>query len=176
MQVKTQLPDGFEANYQDGTLKVEAEGETVEKKMKHALVKVDVEDDQITFSTDEKRRDIQSIAKTFQSHLKNMIEGLQEEHVYTMEGVYAHFPMTIKKENNEVVIENFMGERKPRKIEIAEGANVEVNGEDLEISGTDKEAVGLTAGRIEQACKKGNRDPRTFQDGVYITSKGEQNE
>lgn len=176
MKVKTELPEGFEATYENGVLTVEADGETVEKEMQHALIDVEINEDEVEFSTDEKRRDIQSIAKTFQSHLENMIEGLQDEHIYKMEGVYAHFPMTIKTENNEVVIENFMGERKPRKIEIAEGVDVQVDGEDLEIRGTDRDAVGLTAGRIEQACKKGNRDPRTFQDGVYITSKGENNE
>ncbi|MFB6144650.1 MAG: 50S ribosomal protein L6 [Candidatus Nanohaloarchaea archaeon] len=176
MNVKTQLPEGFTASYEDGTLKVEANGEEVEKEMQHALIDVEVSGDKVEFSTGEKRRDIQSIAKTYQSHLENMIKGLEDEHVYKMKGVYAHFPMTIKKEQNEVVIENFMGERKPRRIEIEEGVEVEIDGEDLELRGSDKDAVGTTAGRIEQACSKGNRDPRTFQDGVYITSKGEKNE
>jgi large subunit ribosomal protein L6 len=103
-----------------------------------------------------------------------MVEGLQNEHIYKMKGVYAHFPMTIKQESNKVLIENFMGEREPREIDIEEGVTVEVDGEDLTIRGADKDAVSQTAGKIEQACSKGNRDPRTFQDGVYITSRGEE--
>jgi large subunit ribosomal protein L6 len=86
-----------------------------------------------------------------------------------MKGVYAHFPMTIKQEGNKVVIENFMGERHPRKVDIMDGVTVEVDGEDLTLRGADKDAVSQTAARIEQMCHKGNRDPRTFQDGVYIT-------
>jgi len=172
MELTTDLPEGFTAEYEDGIITVEADGQEVSRKLEHAMIDLEVEDGEIVFSTDKTQKDIRSIVKTFQSHVNNMIEGIQNEHVYKMKGVYAHFPMTVKKENNKVVIENFMGERKPREIEIMEGVEVSIDGEDLELRGPDKQAVGQTAGRIEQACKKGNRDPRTFQDGVYITSKG----
>ncbi|PSH01678.1 MAG: 50S ribosomal protein L6, partial [Nanohaloarchaea archaeon SW_10_44_10] len=76
--------------------------------------------------------------------------------------------------SNKVLIENFMGERNPREISVEDGVTVEIDGEDLTIRGPDKDAVSQTAGKIEQACKKGNRDPRTFQDGVYITGRGEE--
>lgn len=172
MELTTQLPEGFTAEYEDGHLTVEADGEEVSRKLEHAMIDVEVADGEVTFSTDRTKKSIKSIVKTFQSHVQNMVDGIQDEHVYKMKGVYAHFPMTVKQENGKVVIENFMGERKPREIEIMEGVTVDIDGEDLELRGADKEAVGQTAGRIEQACKKGNRDPRTFQDGVYITSKG----
>ncbi|MBC5793192.1 MAG: 50S ribosomal protein L6 [Nanohaloarchaea archaeon] len=165
--------NGFEANYEDGVLEVEGNGETVSRKLNHARIDVEVKDGEVVFSSDESNKTVKSILGTFRSHVQNMVDGLEDEHVYQMKGVYAHFPMDIDVENDQVVIGNFMGERNPRKVDIAEGAEVSVNGEDLEIRGADKEAVGLTAGRIEQACKKGNRDPRTFQDGVYITDKGE---
>lgn len=171
---KIDLPEGFKAEYNDGILTVEGNGEEVEKKLQHALVDVEVNQEEVVFSTEEDRKDIQSVVSTFRSHTENMAEGLQDEHVYSMKGVYAHFPMTIKQESNKVVIENFMGERKPREINIEEGATVEVDGEDLTIRGADKDAVSQTAGKIEQACRKGDRDPRTFQDGVYITSRGEE--
>ncbi|MFB6209663.1 MAG: 50S ribosomal protein L6 [Candidatus Nanohaloarchaea archaeon] len=168
---KVELPEDFEAEYEEGVLTVEGNGEQVSKKMQHALIEVDTNGG-VEFSTDENRRDIVSLLSTYRGHTENMIEGLQEEHVYTMKGVYAHFPMDIKTQDNKLLIENFMGEQKPREVEIEEGVTVEVDGEDLEIRGPDRESVGLTAGRIEQACKKGDRDPRTFQDGIYITSKG----
>lgn len=172
MEIKTQLPEGFSAEYEDGHLTVEAEGNEVSRKLEHAMIDVEVADGEVVFSTDRKKKSIESIVKTFQSHVQNMVDGIQDEHVYKMKGVYAHFPMTVKQENGKVVIENFMGERKPREIEIMDGVSVSIDGEDLTLKGADKEAVGQTAGRIEQACSKGNRDPRTFQDGVYITQKG----
>nr|AMR07019.1 ribosomal protein L6 [uncultured archaeon] len=173
MEETIELPEGFEAEYTDGVLTVEGHDEKVEKKMQHALVEVEANKDEIEISTKETRKDIQSIVSTFRSHTENIIEGLQSEHVYKMKGVYAHFPMTIKQQSNKVLIENFMGERNPREINVEDGVTVEIDGEDLTIRGPDKDAVSQTAGKIEQACKKGNRDPRTFQDGVYITSRGE---
>jgi Ribosomal protein L6P/L9E len=167
------IPEEYDANYQEGVFTLN-NGETVEKKMQHALVNVEINGQEAVFSTESSKKDVQSIVHTFKSHVQNMIDGLENQHVYKMKGVYAHFPMTIKTESNQVIIENFMGERNPRTVDIMNGVNVEVDGEDLTLKGADKDAVSQTAARIEQICHKGNRDPRTFQDGVYITEKGDQ--
>ena len=173
MKQTIEIPEDFEASY-DGETFTLSNGEEVNKKMDHALVDVEINGQEVEFSTPSSKKDIQSIVSTFKSHVQNMIEGLQNQHVYKMKGVYAHFPMTVKTENNQVVIDNFMGERNPRKVDIMDGVEVQVDGEDLTLKGADKDAVSQTAARIEQICHKGNRDPRTFQDGVYITSKGEE--
>jgi len=167
------LPEGFTANYQDGILSV-TDGDTeLEKKMDNALVDVNVTEEQVEFKPLRDKKDIESIAKSYKSHTENLVQGLQEDYVYKMKGVYAHFPMTINKKDGQVQIENFLGERFPRTTDIMENVEVEINGEDIELSGPNKEKVAQTAARIEQLCRKGNRDPRTFQDGVYITDKGE---
>ena len=168
MKIEKELPEGFEAEYEDGVLTVSDGSQEVEKKIQHARVEVEVEDGQVVFSTETGKRNIESIVKTFSRHFDNMIEGLEDEHVYELKGVYAHFPMTIKTENNQLVVENFMGERKPREADIMEGVDVSVDGEEITVSGPDKDKVSQTAARIEQLSDKGNRDPRTFQDGIYI--------
>jgi len=168
MEIEVELPEEFEADYDGEVLEVSDGNETVEKKMKHALIDVET-NGSVTFSTESTKKDIKSIVKTFKSHTENMIEGLQDEHVYHLKGVYAHFPMTIKTQGGKLVVENFMGERNPRKANIMDGVDVSVNGEEIEVRGSDKEAVAQTAARIEQLSNKGNRDPRTFQDGIYIT-------
>ncbi|QGA80968.1 50S ribosomal protein L6 [Candidatus Nanohalobium constans] len=171
--VTVEIPEDFTPSYDDGVFTL-SNGSEVSKKMEHALVDVEIDGQEVEFSTPSTKKDIKSILSTFKSHVENMIEGLQDEHVYKMKGVYAHFPMTIKQEGEQVAIENFMGERNPRTVDIMEGVTVEVDGEDLTLRGADKDAVSQTAARIEQICHKGDRDPRTFQDGVYITSKGEE--
>ena len=171
--VTIEIPENFDASY-DGKHFTLSNGSEVSKKMEHALVDVEIDGQEVEFSTPSTKKDIKSILHTFKSHVENMIEGLQDEHVYKMKGVYAHFPMTVKQEGDQVAIENFMGERHPRTVDIMEGVTVEVDGEDLTLTGADKDAVSQTAARIEQICHKGNRDPRTFQDGVYITSKGDE--
>jgi len=166
--VTAKIPEDFEASYDEGVLTIEGNGEEVSKKLEHAMINVEV-DEEVEFSTRSTKKNVTSILNTYRSHVQNLVDGLQEPHVYKMQGVYAHFPMTLKQEDDQVVIENFMGERKPRTADIIEGVTVEVDGEDLTITGANKESVSQTAARIEQLCKKGDRDPRTFQDGVYIT-------
>jgi large subunit ribosomal protein L6 len=168
MEETVEIPDEVDISYEDGVLRVEKDGREVEKKLQHAQVDVEVGSDEAAFSTGSDRKDITSIVTTFRRHTENMLEGLEEDHVYRMKGVYAHFPMTIKQQGDEIHIENFMGERAPRVIEVMDNVDVSVDGDDLELRSPDKEAVAQTAARVEQACKKGNRDPRTFQDGVYI--------
>jgi large subunit ribosomal protein L6 len=39
------------------------------------------------------------------------------------------------------------------------------------LTGIDKEKVGNTAANIEHATRIRKRDPRVFQDGIYITER-----
>ena len=48
---------------------------------------------------------------------------------------------------------------------------VSVKGEDVTITGINKEHVGQTMANIEQATKIKGRDPRIFQDGIYLVDK-----
>jgi len=81
------------------------------------------------------------------------------------------FPIKTSVEGNEFVIQNFLGERSPRKAKILENVKVETMGDNVTVSGIDKEKVGQTAANIERATKVKHRDIRVFQDGVYLISK-----
>jgi len=48
---------------------------------------------------------------------------------------------------------------------------VEVKGEDVYFIGPDKEALGQTAANVKTACRIRKKDPRVFQDGVYLYKK-----
>ena len=71
----------------------------------------------------------------------------------------------------EFVIENFLGEKFPRKAKILGATKIEVKGDQVILTGPDIEAVSQTAANIEQATKIKGFDPRVFQDGIYITKK-----
>jgi len=79
--------------------------------------------------------------------------------------------MQVRVEGEEVVIENFLGEKAPRRTTIHGETDVAVDEEQLVLSGPDKEDVGQTAADIEQLTKVSGKDTRVFQDGVYITTK-----
>jgi large subunit ribosomal protein L6 len=89
-----------------------------------------------------------------------------------MKTVFSHFPIKTIVEGNQLVIQNFLGERFPRRADILENVKIEVKGEILILTSIDKEKVGQTAANIERATKVKNRDIRVFQDGIYIVKRG----
>jgi len=113
---------------------------------------------------------------TIESHILNMFHGVLEGYEYKMKIVYSHFPIKATVKGATFVIENFMGERHPRKTSIVGGTKVVVKGDEVSLSGISIEEVGQTAANIELATKRTGFDPRVFQDGIYITHKGWRNE
>ena len=176
MKKEIEVPEDVDVTVKKESVRVESGDTSVEKGLSYPGVVIENKGDKIEVSTESKRKEDVSIVGTYTSAIKNMISGVKNPFVYELQSVYSHFPTNVKVQGNEVLIENFMGEKNPRKIEIFDNVNVEVDGEKIKVSGADKESVGQTAARIEEACHKGNRDPRKFQDGVYITKKGERNE
>ncbi|MDH4122913.1 MAG: 50S ribosomal protein L6 [Thermoplasmata archaeon] len=109
---------------------------------------------------------------TIESHILNMIHGVIEGYEYKMKIVYSHFPIKATVKGETFVIENFLGERSPRKTRIVGETKVAVKGDEVTLSGINIEDVGQTAANIELATKIRGYDPRVFQDGIYITHKG----
>jgi large subunit ribosomal protein L6 len=109
---------------------------------------------------------------TVDSHVKNMVEGLKYGYKYELKIFYSHFPMTAKVEGDIVKITNFTGEKFIRKSKIVGNTKVEIKGEDVTVSGINKEDVGQTAGNLEQRTKVRGKDIRRFQDGIYLTKTG----
>lgn len=172
MEDKVEIPEDVEIKKERLTLTVESNGDKVSKKFTSPKVDIEVEDGAVKLTSKNDGRKSKAMMGTYRSHIENMVEGVQEGYVYKLKSVYAHFPMNVKKSNNQVVIQNFIGERSPRKVDIIEGVSVDINDDEITVSGPDKEQVSQTAASIEQECYKGTRDPRVFQDGVYITQKG----
>jgi len=128
--------------------------------------------DAVVIESDADDAKTMSTLGTFESHVENMFHGVTDGWTYEMEVFYNHFPMQVSVEGEEVVIENFLGERAPRRAPIhGEDTQVQVDEEEITVSGPDKEAVGQTAADIEQLTRINDKDVRVFQDGVYITNK-----
>ncbi len=123
-------------------------------------------DSEIIVETKEQRREQLAMLGTFESHLKNMITGVTKGYEYKMKVVYSHFPIQLKTEGNQLSIGNFLGEKKARKVNIMGNTKVTIKGDQVIISGANKEDVGQTAANIQQATKIKRFDPRVFQDGV----------
>ena len=118
------------------------------------------------------RRKQRAAVGMVRSHLNNMFKGVKEGFTYKLKIVYAHFPITVKVDGKRVIVQNFLGEKSPRIAGIVGDASVKVEGDEIVVEGINKEEVGQTAVNIEQATSVKHRDPRTFQDGIYVVSRG----
>lgn len=167
------MPQGITAKKESSSLVVT--GKLGEAKMKFAnpLVNFDVRDGEVEFTSNVDNRRSKRLIESYQSQLRGMFEGVAKGYTYKMKVCFTHFPVTVKVDKDQVIIENFLGERTPRASKIFPGVKVVVNKQDLTITGPDLYAVSQTAANIEQAARITRKDRRVFQDGIFITSKGE---
>lgn len=160
-----------EAKTEYGLLKLKGPKGETSKKLMHKKVSIKVEGKKITLKSDKASKNEKKIMKTFKAHIKNMIRGVTQGHIYKMKICSGHFPMNVSVSGNELIIKNFFGEKHPRKIKINEGVKTTVSGDDIILEGTDKEAVAMTASAIEKGTRRSGYDKRIFQDGCFIVSK-----
>jgi len=169
------LPAGVTASYAGRMLTVKGPKGTLAREFFDPRISLTVAEG-IRLRMELPRRAEKARFGTWVAHIRNMVRGAGKGFEYTMKIVYSHFPIktTVKAsgKRKEVIIENFLGERFPRKAAIVGDCEVKISGDQVMITGPDKEAVGQTSANIELATRIKNYDPRVFQDGIYIVSKG----
>ena len=117
-----------------------------------------------------KKRDY-AILHTARSLIRNICEGLIVGYTIKMKIVYAHFPVTVKVDGKVIIIENFQGERAPRKTRVVGNTKVMPKGEDVILTGEVWTDITQTAANIELKTKVKNKDHRVFLDGIYVYDK-----
>ncbi|MFB6165951.1 MAG: 50S ribosomal protein L6 [Haloarculaceae archaeon] len=165
------IPDDVTAEMDHLDLTVEGPNGSVTRRLWYPDIDVSVADGAVVIESENEDAKTNSTVGTFESHVRNMFHGVTDGWEYQMEVFYSHFPMKVRVEGEEIVIENFLGEKAPRRTTIHGDTDVQVDGEELTLSGSDIEAVGQTAADIEQLTRVKDKDVRVFQDGVYITAK-----
>jgi len=169
---EVEIPEGVRVEIDNGRVIVEGEKGKLERILYHPKIRVEKKDNRVVVECEFARKKEAALVGTFAAHIRNMIKGVTEGFIYKMKIVYSHFPMKVNVKDGEVIIENFLGEKFPRKAKIFGNVKVEVKGDEVIIEGINREEVGQTAANIEFATKVRDRDIRVFQDGIYIVSKG----
>ncbi|MCK9151327.1 50S ribosomal protein L6 [Methanobacterium alcaliphilum] len=164
-----EIPEGVEVTLND-EVNVNGPQGQLSRKFTYPIT-IKKEDEKVVLESQFPKKRDKAMLGTIRSHISNMITGVTDGFTYTMKIVYAHFPMTVKVTGNKVTIENFLGERHPRTANIVGTAKVQVKGDEVIVTGINKEDVGQTMANLEQATKIKGRDPRVFQDGIYLINK-----
>ena len=171
MRVELEIPDNVTVETDHLDVTVDGPEGSVSRRLWYPDVSVETEDDTVVIESDAEDAKTNATVGTFESHITNAFHGVTEGWEYKMEAFYSHFPMQVRVDGDEVVIENFLGEKAPRRTTIHGETDVSVDNERLVLSGPNKEDVGQTAADIEQLTRVSGKDTRVFQDGVYITEK-----
>lgn len=173
--MKVEIPlSGAQATVAGREVSVTGPKGSVKRVFNHPFVTVKLEGDKVILSADKDRRKDKRIVNTFRAHLLNMVYGVKEGFTYKLIWVNTHFPLQVKVAGNEFSLENFFGEKSPRKAHLPDGVKVDINAKDkiITLTGVDIEKVGLAASTLEQLTRVTNHDRRVFQDGIYIVDKG----
>ena len=137
------------------------------KSFRRIPVNIEITENKIILKTTSFRKKDYAILHTARSLIRNICEGLIVGYTIKMKIVYAHFPITVKIEGKTISIENFQGERAPRKTHIVGNTKVIPKGEDILLTGEVWTDITQTAANIELKTKVKNKDHRVFLDGIY---------
>lgn len=166
------IPKGTTVSVKDGIVTVSGPKGQLERNLAYPAISIKESGNELYVDATSSRKKTKAMVGTIFSHINNMVTGVNKGYEYKMKIVYSHFPMQVKVEKNVLNIGNFLGEKSARKARVHDGVTVKTSGDEVTVSGINKESVGQTAANIEQATKIKRFDPRVFQDGIYVVAKG----
>ena len=168
---QVEIPEGVAVSVDRNLVTVKGPKGEVSRTLSFPEIEIRKEDTQLVVNSRVDRKQHRAMVGTLASHISNMIAGVTKGYEYKMKVVYSHFPIQLKAASDELIINNFLGERKSRSAKILSGTKVEIGKDEVVITGIDKEHVGQTMANIEQATRVHGFDIRIFQDGIYLVSK-----
>ncbi len=166
-----EIPEGVEVEVHDNIVKVKGPKGELKRKLFYPGVEIKKENSKIIIKTSGTRKRQRAMLGTYVAHINNMIKGVTKGFEYKLKVLYSHFPISVKVVGNEIIVENYLGEKVPRKTKIFGNCTVEVKGNEIIVRGINKEEVGQTAVNIEQLTRVKGKDPRVFQDGIYLVER-----
>jgi len=170
-QDQVDIPDGVKVSQKKHMLTFVGPLGKTYKSFRTIPVNIEISENKILLKAlGTKKRDY-AILHTARSLIRNICEGLIVGYTIKMKIVYAHFPVTVKVDGKVIIIENFQGERAPRKTRIVGNTKVMPKGEDVILTGEVWTDITQTAANIELKTKVKNKDHRVFLDGIYVFDK-----
>ena len=167
LATELEIPEGVTVTYDKPMITVQGPLGKTWKSFKKIPVTLEVVDQKVLFKAQGTRNKSRAIMNTSKSLIRNLCEGVIEGYTIKMKIVFSHFPITVKVDGKQVLIENFQGERAPRKTKIWGETKVIPKGDDVIITGHVLTDVSQTAAEIENGSRVKNKDHRVFLDGVY---------
>lgn len=168
---KIDIPHGIEVTVEPTMVIVKGPKAELKRKITSPMIKITKSNNELHLDLKKAAKREKMMLKTLKAHIKNMINGVQNEFEYHLKICSGHFPITVSFEKGEFIVKNFLGETIPRKKRLQQNVKIEIKGNDIVVKGHDKETTGQAAASIEAITRMTDKDRRRFQDGIFIVSK-----
>lgn len=168
---EVQLLEGVTASLNDNFLIVKGPAGEARRLLSNKNILIKIEGNKISFESQRATKQNKKLLGSLIAHVRNMMKGSTQQHVYALKICSGHFPMNVSISGGKLSIKNFLGEKVPRTLQLKNGADLKIEGDTILITSTNKEIAGQVAADIEQLTRRPRYDTRIFQDGIYITSK-----
>jgi large subunit ribosomal protein L6 len=170
---KIEIPEGMEVSVEGRRVIVSSGDKKIEKGFDMKNIDVAVKGKEIIVGSKKASKKEGKMIGTIKAHINNMIKGVQEGFEYKLAIEFVHFPMNVEvdKGKKEIVIKNFLGEKKNRVGKMIDGAEIEIKGKEITVKSHDKEIAGQAAANLEKLTRVKGKDRRKFQDGIYMVEK-----
>jgi len=164
---EVEIPENVKVSFKSYMLTVEGPLGKTYKNFRKIPVDIEINDNMVLLKAQGTRNANYAIMNTARSLIRNLIEGVINGYTIKMKVVFSHFPINVKIDGKQVLIENFQGERAPRVTKIWGETKVVPKGDDVIITGHVLTDVSQTAAEIENGSRVKNKDHRVFLDGIY---------
>lgn len=169
---EVEIPSSVKVAQEGNSIIAKGKAGTVKKDFTKLPATISIEGNKVVIKPYGKRKQDLAVTNTGSSIIRSMIKGADKGFTYKLKVIFAHFPISVKVKDGQVLVENFFGERSPRSASIVgNSTKVTVAGEDVLVQGPSLEDVSQTAANIELSTKIKDKDQRVFLDGLYVFSR-----
>ena len=166
-----ELPESLSAAIDNNTLVIKSSSNESKRTFNQKNVSIQIRDKKIILESKLGTKEGKKIIGSLTAHIKNMMKGSLQKHIYILKICSGHFPMNVSANSSKLTVKNFLGEKVPRMLNLKSGADVKIEGDMIYVTSNNKETAGQVSADIEQLTRRPGYDNRVFQDGIYITSK-----
>ncbi|HUJ84065.1 MAG TPA: 50S ribosomal protein L6 [Candidatus Acidoferrales bacterium] len=168
-----QVPDNVDVTMDGKKISFKGEKGSLTRDFSFASISIEGEGKKIRVWAKWPRKKEAALVGTIHSHIQNMITGVTKGYSYKLKIVFSHFPISVKVQGKEILIENFTGERRERRVKTLGDVKIKIEPDDIIVEGANLEDVSQTSANIEQATRVRGKDPRVFLDGIYVYERNE---
>ena len=130
-----QVPDGVDVTLAGKKVTVKGNKGTLTRDFSYVPISIDANGKTIRVWAKWPRKKEAALVGTIYSHIQNMISGASKGFSYKLKIVFSHFPISVKVQGKTVLIENFTGERRARRVKMLGDVQVKVQSEDIIVQG-----------------------------------------